>query len=667
MIKKEVDRCRKKRYNNRVSEVRNVIHLKIGRSHMKKRIGKNKWLKGLFFCSFFCLILIMDHSAADAAKTLGFYEYYTETNDGVKTAVISKYNGVASELTIPSKLGGGKVTKISSGAFAGNDNLVKVTLPGSVTSIGERAFSGCTKLNTINLGKVEHIGAYAFFYTALKSAQMTSVQTIDKEAFKNCASLVTVNFGTHEVLSIADEAFRGTAVKKVVLNCRRFVNLRSGIFRDCEQLESVAITTRGGDIPDDMFNHCTALTSVALDDNITHIGNQAFQGCTSLRTIRLPQKLTQLSSNNRYGIFSDCTALESIDIPASVRMLNLDTFYNCPSLKKVTLHEGLLTICTSKGSRETDLAQWKIEIPKTVQSVDFGAYTVSHIVLPNSVETQLISAFNSNVVSFSYYKDSPCAEYYCDEKIAVALDPVPATKLTLDNTSVTMQVGDVFQVKSSMLPANTTDAVTWSSTNTEIAEVNGCGVIKANKTGTIVIRAKSTNGCIADVKVNVKPGPSELTLDCWSEDLGVGETITCKATVDKAAYNKKITFESSNPAIASVDKNGKVKALKNGDATITAITSNGLRKSFSVHVMNAPKKVSVQADSKTVRVKNSLYLRPVLPQYSASHKLTYTSSNKKIATVSGKGVVVGKKTGTVTITVKTFNGKTAKIKIKVVK
>lgn len=53
MIKKEVDRCRKKRYNNRVSEVRNVIHLKIGGSHMKKRIGKNKWLKGLFFLQLF--------------------------------------------------------------------------------------------------------------------------------------------------------------------------------------------------------------------------------------------------------------------------------------------------------------------------------------------------------------------------------------------------------------------------------------------------------------------------------------------------------------------------------------------------------------------------------------------------------------------------------------
>ena len=410
-----------------------------------------------------------------------------------------------------------------------------------------------------------------------------------------------------------------------------------------------------------------ALTSVALDDNITHIGDQAFQGCTSLRTIRLPQKLTELNTNNCYGIFSDCTALESIDIPASVRILDLDTFYNCPSLKKVTLHEGLLTICTSKGSKETDLAQWKIEIPKTVQSVDFGAYTVSHMVLPNSVENQRISAFHPNLISFSYYKDSPCAEYYCDEKIAVALDPVPATKLSLDQTSVTMQAGDEFQVKSSMSPANTTDAVTWSSTNTEIAEVNGCGVIKAKKTGTIVIRAKATNGCTADVKVNVKPGPSELTLNCWSDDLGVGETITCKATVDKAAYNKKVTFESSNPAIASVDKNGKVKALKNGDATITAIASNGLSKSFSVHVMNAPKKVSLQADSKTVRVKNSLYLRTVLPEYSASHKLTYTSSNKKIATVSGKGVVVGKKTGTVTITVKTFNGKTAKIKIKVVK
>lgn len=214
-----------------------------------------------------------------------------------------------------------------------------------------------------------------------------------------------------------------------------------------------------------------ALTSVALDDNITHIGDQACQGCTSLRTVRLPQKLTELNTNNCYGIFSDCTSLESIDIPASVRILDLDTFYNCPSLKKVTLHEGLLTICTSKGSKETDLAQWKIEIPKTVQSVDFGAYTVSHIVLPNSVENQWISAFHPNLVSFSYYKDFPCAEYYCDEKITLALGPVPATKLT------------------------------YTSSNKKIATVSGKGVVVGKKTGMVTITVKTFNGKTAKIKV----------------------------------------------------------------------------------------------------------------------------------------------------------------------
>ena len=207
---------------------------------MKKQVGKNKWLKGLFFAAFSCFIVIMGHSAADAAETSGFYEYYTETNEGVKIAVISKYNGVASELTIPSKLGGGKVTKISSGAFAGNDDLVKVTLPGSVTSIGDRAFSGCSNLKTINLGKVEHIGAYAFFNTALKSAQMTSIQTIDKEAFKNCASLATVNFGTHEVLSIAEEAFQGCTSLRTIRLPEKLTELNTvncyGIFADCTAL-----------------------------------------------------------------------------------------------------------------------------------------------------------------------------------------------------------------------------------------------------------------------------------------------------------------------------------------------------------------------------------------------------------------------------------------------
>lgn len=149
--------------------------------------------------------------------------------------------------------------------------------------------------------------------------------------------------------------------------------------------------------------------------------------------------------------------------------------------------------------------------------------------------------------------------------------------------------------------------------------------------------------------------------------LGKGESLTRKATVDKEAYNKTVTYESSDPTIVSVTKDGKIKGLKIGTATIKAVASNGISKSYIVTVKKVPRKVSLTANTKIILVNGRVYLRTIFAEDEASYKLTYSTSNKKIATVSKDGIVTARKKGTVTIKVKTFNGKTAKIKIKVVK
>ena len=139
--------------------------------------------------------------------------------------------------------------------------------------------------------------------------------------------------------------------------------------------------------------------------------------------------------------------------------------------------------------------------------------------------------------------------------------------------------------------------------------------------------------------------------------LGVGEKYSVKT--------KNCTYVTSTSKVAAVSKKGLVTPKKTGKATIKAINKNGKVKVFKLTIKKAPKKITkVTPTKKTLKKGKTCKLKVTLPKGTAS-KLTFTSSNKKIATVSSKGVVKAKKKGKAVITVKTFNKKTKKVKITV--
>ncbi len=152
------------------------------------------------------------------------------------------------------------------------------------------------------------------------------------------------------------------------------------------------------------------------------------------------------------------------------------------------------------------------------------------------------------------------------------------------------------------------------------------------------------------------------------------QTFTPKVTMGKG--DKVVSWKSSNKKVASVDKNGKVKGLKAGKtATITVQLASGLKKSFkvkvqkknvatkSLKVVNAStgKKVSSKVSLKR---KQTLKLAATVSPITSKEKVKYSSSNKKVASVSSKGVIKAKKKGKATITVKSGK-KTYRIKVTV--
>ena len=152
------------------------------------------------------------------------------------------------------------------------------------------------------------------------------------------------------------------------------------------------------------------------------------------------------------------------------------------------------------------------------------------------------------------------------------------------------------------------------------------------------------------------------------------QTFTPKVTMGKG--DKVVSWKSSNKKVASVDKNGKVKGLKAGKtATITVQLASGLKKSFKVKVQKknvatkslkvvdaaTGKKVSSKVNLKR---KQTLKLAATVSPITSKEKVKYSSSNKKVASVSSKGVIKAKKKGKATITVKSGK-KTYRIKVTV--
>ena len=158
-----------------------------------------------------------------------------------------------------------------------------------------------------------------------------------------------------------------------------------------------------------------------------------------------------------------------------------------------------------------------------------------------------------------------------------------------------------------------------------------------------------------------------ITLDAQKVVMGKNEkNVVLKAVVDGAAFAQAVTWSSSKPKVVDV-KGGKLTAKKTGKAVITATTADGKTATCTVTVKAAPKKIYLKKNSaklskgQTVLIKVKKYS----PKSAASYKLTYKSSNKKVAAVSAAGKVTAKKKGTAKITVKTFNGKKAIFKVTV--
>ncbi len=245
-----------------------------------------------------------------------------------------------------------------------------------------------------------------------------------------------------------------------------------------------------------------------------------------------------------------------------------------------------------------------------------------------------------------------------------ATEPTEAGKVTLSQTKATLSMGDTLQLTAT-LPKGTASVLTWTSDKPDVAKVNDFGLVTAVGAGTAKITVATANGKKASCTVTVNKAPGKVTVKPTAVTLAPGESIQLKATLPKGTTSE-LTWKSAKSAVAKVNENGLVTAVKAGTAKITVETNNGKKDTCVVTVKKnggdddakAPKKVTLDQTKATLSAGDTLQLVATLPAGTVS-SLTWTSDNTKVAKVNKNGLVTAVGAGTAKITVTTANKKKA--------
>lgn len=229
------------------------------------------------------------------------------------------------------------------------------------------------------------------------------------------------------------------------------------------------------------------------------------------------------------------------------------------------------------------------------------------------------------------------------------------TGVTLNNTSLSMYVGDTETLVATVSPPTaTTKDVTWSSNKTSVATVSSSGVVTAKTAGTATITVKTVDGnktATCTVTVTEKPSGNipvtGVSLNKSSATIFINKTVTLVATITPSnATNKTVTWSSSNTSVASVS-GGVVTGKAKGTAIITAKTADGNYKATCTVTVKKPvSSITLNKYELELAIDASEQLTATVTPSDANDKsVTWSSSKTSVATVQSNGTVIAKAEG----------------------
>ena len=273
------------------------------------------------------------------------------------------------------------------------------------------------------------------------------------------------------------------------------------------------------------------IPSTIHDYKVCKIGAGAFYDCSSLEKIVIPDSVKEICWSPMYGCFQKCNNLKEIYIGSGFEksLFDMYTLSGCNSLEKIVFSEDNNYYCSIDGvpfdKSKTSICRYpagkkdkEYTIPDTVSELSmadefFYNENLKTIVIPKSVKSigeYTFGTVDSFPITIKGYKGT-AAEEYAKENGFKFIEISDPTSVSLNKTSLTLDVGKSHTLTKTVSPSNAVTSYTWSSSNTSVATVDGNGKVTAKKAGTATITVKTSNGKTANCKVTVNLPAPQIT------------------------------------------------------------------------------------------------------------------------------------------------------------
>ena len=592
--------------------------------------------------ALFALVLL--HPTASAAED---EEELSGAN--IQDGVLLGYYGTEGNITLPNT-----VTKINDEALKGNDNIVSITIPGSVKDIGNNAFEGCTKLEKViftNPGQASNnllirVSAFQNCKKLTECEIPARAYQVVGNIFKDCTSLTEIKVNANNPYYFAQDGVlfgpalveyspkyddnyvllaypagrQGEYTIPSKVNGKEIDQIWTSGFEGAASLTDITIPASIGRLGTAAFES-TGLTHVTIPDTVHQVDPAVFQNCTKLVSVKLPAGLAEI---DQY-MFANCTSLQYVDMPDSITKINIYAFHNCTSLTSLALPRGLTSL--SVGCFEK-------------------CYNLQHVVVPPSVinfpkdDVGVYNPFKYSPVTVYVEKKSTADKFFTNNleelqasatasggSLAVVTlnsvaDPasIDVSSLELIDAGRQISVAGKFRIGSYL---NVQPLTSGSDYNAFSAKANG----RAFQAYDLSLLPSGTTAS----------GPFTLTI-------GQPEGYASSATLYGANASALTTAYADNCFTASLSALGPVALINVKEATggteVTSVTLNKATLNLEVG-------------------KTGKLTATVLPASATDKSITWSSSKTDVASVSSNGTVTAKKAGTAVITATAVNGKNA--------
>ena len=600
--------------------------------------------------------------------------------------------------------------KGSSGTSYSNEYSGSVVIPEtvtyngttySVTSIGFNAFYACSSLTSVTIGNsVTTIDGWAFGNcTGLTSVTIpNSVTSIGEDAFTYCNSLTTLNIS--DIAAWCNIDLGGLTSNPLYYSHNIYFN--GNIITD------LAIPNSVDNIKAYTFYNCSCLTSITIPSSVTYIGHNAFSNCDSLTSIIWNAKqcggFSYLDSYNPFYLSSNVNTLtfgpevenippyfcdgfarsltniySHIDNPNNVTLGECCWGYYCVDFSNCILTVPALSLGLYRTSWsyflniQPDVYVSSISLNNTELFLENGkTENLTATVLPtnaysflnwSSSNTSIATVDTSGKVTAKSVGTATITATTTDGSNLSAICQVQVynkvSSVKLNYTSLIIEKGYSKQITATVSPSNAHNKkLLWSSSNPSVAEVDSTGLVTAINVGNTVISATTTDGSniTATCNVEVRAYANAVVLNKHETSMYAGGTEQLTAQVlPEDAYNKIVTWRTTNSTFASVNSSGLVMANKVGSALIIA-TCNGISDTCVVTV-NGITSLILDKHELTLDIESTETLNATIePQEAINKNLTWRSLNTSVAIVSSSGVITPKGIGSTRIIVQTTDG-----------